>query len=449
MKKALKPSIVLCLILSVVTACSKTSEPKSTAAATTAQSVAPKATATNTPAPKQVTLKITHWIPETKEVVEKIDAAFSAANPGVKIEYSIVPGDQYENVLKTKLLAGDGPDVFFNFHDTADDLVANDLIGDLTGDPLYSRLLPQFQKLNAKGKFLSVPLEFASHGVYYNKDVFDKLGLQLPNSYADFLALCDKIKKAGIDPLALGAKDAWQMDNMWLPMFVSLGKAQNPNINAKLFDGTAKYSGPEVTSTFKAVEELVQKGYFEKGFLGLTWPQAAADFASGKAAMFVNGGFVIGESLKDNPNVKIGFFPFPAMTGKPAMMVTVNSDLQYNAKGANAALAKKYIEFFTQAENLKMYNEVSVLQSASTFVDVHPKLPAAAIEVMEDGKNYDGYSADFFAAGQVAQLWSDAVHGVFAGQKVDMKTFEKWDQMTPEEKKADPKMLRPAEEANK
>ena len=442
MKKLLKVSLVLCLVLSLVIAgCSK-KEAEKPAASNDAKTKA-------TPAPeiKDITLKITHWIPESKEIVEKIGAAFTKANPGVKIEFSILPGDQYGNVLKTKLLAGDGPDVFFNFHGSANDYAANDLLGDFTGSPIYDRLAPAFKKLNAKGQFVSVPLDYGAHGVYYNKTIFQQLGVQPPNNYAGFIALCETIKKAGITPLALGAKDQWQITNQFLPIFVSLSKAKRPNLNADLFDGTAKYSDPEFALSYKVEEELVQKGFFDKGVMGITWPQAAADFAAGKAAMFITGSFVVAAAIENNPKMQIGYFPFPADTGDPAILVAVNSDLEYNAKGKNTKLSKKFIEFFTEPANVKMYNEISVLKNASTFTDVELQLPPATLEVMENAKKYKSFNTEIFFPGQIGVLINDMMNGIMAGQKFDAKKLEQANKLLPDEKKANDKLIRPTEEA--
>ena len=59
-------------------------------------------------------------------------------------------------------------------------------------------------------------------GVMYNKDVFTKVGVQPPKNYADFLAICDKIKKAGITPIYEAGKTGG-------PCRSSLSRASRPS----------------------------------------------------------------------------------------------------------------------------------------------------------------------------------------------------------------------------
>jgi len=60
------------------------------------------------------------------------------------------------------------------------------------------------------GKIYGIPWgTYNAMGVLYNKDVFAKVGVQPPSNYVDFLAICEKIKKAGITPVYDAGKTGW------------------------------------------------------------------------------------------------------------------------------------------------------------------------------------------------------------------------------------------------
>ena len=50
-----------------------------------------------------------------------------------------------------------------------------------------------------------MPIIAVSHGIYYNKDLFDELGIDVPQTWEELLAAAQKIKDAGYTPFANAA----------------------------------------------------------------------------------------------------------------------------------------------------------------------------------------------------------------------------------------------------
>lgn len=44
---------------------------------------------------------------------------------------------------------------------------------------------------------------------FYNKDIFNELGLEVPETWDQFIEVLDKIKASGMDPIAEGNQDKW------------------------------------------------------------------------------------------------------------------------------------------------------------------------------------------------------------------------------------------------
>ena len=101
--------------------------------------------------------------------------------------------------MKTKLSTGDMQDVFwYNSGSLLQALDPSKTLVDLTGDPAIANVDPAFFPVVTQGgKVYGGPFGTAfGGGILYNKDVYSKLGLQVPKTWTDFLANTDKIKAA-------------------------------------------------------------------------------------------------------------------------------------------------------------------------------------------------------------------------------------------------------------
>ena len=113
-------------------------------------------------------------------------------------------GTEGDNIVKTKLSTGDMEDVFwYNSGSLLQALNPAQTLVDLTNDPAIANVDPSFfPVVTQNGKVYGAPWGTAiGGGILYNKDVYSKLGLQVPKTWADFLANTDKIKAAGITPV--------------------------------------------------------------------------------------------------------------------------------------------------------------------------------------------------------------------------------------------------------
>ena len=95
-----------------------------------------------------------------------------------------------------------------------------------------------------QGKIYAVPMEQDLMGVYYNRDLFKKLGLEVPKTYAEFKAVAEKVKEAGLIPIAFGNKDKWPATNT-----LSLLKACPPAAPMKRRCSSAMSRGPMPASS--------------------------------------------------------------------------------------------------------------------------------------------------------------------------------------------------------
>lgn len=150
------------------------------------------------------------------------------------------------------------------------------------------------------GKIYAAPYSILYNVILYNKEVFEKAGVEEPQTFEEFLDVCEKLKASGVTPIAF-KNDSWA-GFIW---FQSLIAAYEPQLYQDLCDGTAKYTDARVAEVMNIWKEMIDKGYF-------TQPIAIADMekqmANGEIAMMLepnreiaslvnNYGMVSGEQL--------------------------------------------------------------------------------------------------------------------------------------------------------
>ena len=166
-----------------------------------------------------------------------------------------------------------------------------------------------------------LPATFRKSILWYNKALFAQAGVD-PASLATwdgFLAAVQKLKDAGITPLALGAKDRWPAHFWWSKLVVRLAGQDGFNAAAK-GEGEG-FAGPEFVKAGELFLQLAALDPWQQGFEAATYGDASGYFGDGKAAMHLMGDWDYG-AMKDNsaskkgiPDDQLGILPFPTIEG--------------------------------------------------------------------------------------------------------------------------------------
>lgn len=232
--------------------------------------------------------------------------------PNVEIEFQFVDLKSYDNLLKTQLASGNGPD-FFEIGGSGAAYASAGYLEDLT-NASYIKKYNDTGIMPYKGKVYGLPLQSWFEGIWYNKDIFKKYNLTPPKSWDEWMTIHDKLRAAGVKPQAMGAKSwepmAKQQFGLLLNEFYS--KPENKNFDEQFSAGTKKATD-NWNATVKKWTETIQKGNITKDMLGIEYDQAQDEFATGKAAMWESGPWALEALKKKNPNLNIGMFPIPGL----------------------------------------------------------------------------------------------------------------------------------------
>ena len=132
----------------------------------------------------------------------------------------------------------------------------------LTGESWANQVEDIFKPTVSVGsKLYGAPITSSfGGGVLYNKKVYEKLGLQVPKTWAEFMANNDKIKAAGIDPVIQTYEDTWTSQLFVLADYHNIAAA-DPGWAQKYTNGQAKYAEQPALKGFQRLQEVHKAGY--------------------------------------------------------------------------------------------------------------------------------------------------------------------------------------------
>ncbi len=316
------------------------------------------------PPAETVELKVTGYKSGAElGAIPELNEKFMTENPGIKVTYEGMPGGQFKEFIKTRFAAGDASDVIM-LHPALSGVSLYGKAGyllDLSGEPWISNFTEASLKAaTSDGKVYGIPNDMIVMGVYYNKEIFEKLNLSTPKNWDEFVAAAETIKQSGTLPIAIGNNDGWMTLAALFTMAPSLVYGATPDFDAKLNEGTATFAGSaEWNDMVNKWFSLHDKGYITENNTGVSLDQAQKTFASGKAAMYIDGSWSLAGIKQTNPNLKVGMFAMPAnAAGKDiAASAAVGTTFAINKDSKVVDAAKKYLEFWSKAENQKMWTK--------------------------------------------------------------------------------------------
>lgn len=206
------------------------------------------------------------------------------------------------------------------------------------------------------GKLYGIAASQSLVGIYYNKGLLKKLGLETPKSMEEFEASLAKAKAAGIIPIQGGDGDHQATD--WGLVMAAAMNADTDHVrDTYLGRGSGSFSTPEMAAAIKQVQSWGEKGYLAPGYRGITSDVAAARFAKGQGLYFMNGTWWAA-GIIDGLKADGGFMaPPPGPSGASAMIAAPNQPWEIPTKAENKLAAALWIDFITSPENVGVFLE--------------------------------------------------------------------------------------------
>ena len=298
-------------------------------------------------------------------------AAFEAAHPDIDVQVNLTEHEAYKTAIRNFLVA-EAPDVAIWFAGNrmkffVDQGLFMD-VSDVWADADLNNIMSSSKaSLSVEGKQYGVPWGYYQWGVYYRKDIFDNLGLNVPKDWAEFKWVCAMLKKNGITPITIGTKYLWTAAG-WFDYL-------NLRINGYAFHmgltaGKISYEDSRLDAVFDAWRELIEPGYFLEDHATYSWQEAQAPQINGEAAMYLIGNFYVPTLESAGVVDKMDFFQFPPIKPGVGMYEDAPTDTMHIPSGAkNVVDAKKFLAFMSDPSAATNWAKMGGMLSPNSLAD--------------------------------------------------------------------------------
>ena len=314
---------------------------------------------------------------------------------GIYVDFQIIPSDQYFSLLLTRLNTGEATDIFGSQagrFDIVTQLNVEENALDLSDQEWVQRMDPLAAvEVSVDGRVFGMPVNDNSNvwALAYNRAIFDDLGLEVPTTFDEFMAVCEAILAAGITPIFECVADGWH-HVLWFPELGPIIEYNEPGTADRLNNNETTFEDSATAHLIlNQIYEMVERGFWGEFYMDNTFDMAARSIAEGRYAMVLaNQGFpaAIVEEFPDFDPNDIGFFVMPLADNHILNVNPVGPTRFINANSPNTEAALLYFEFIARPENLQFlidnaanYNwlpisgaTASYTEAVREFFDAHP-----------------------------------------------------------------------------
>lgn len=331
---------------------------------------------------------------------------FEAANDNIDLVVEVVSWNDIYTVVNTRISNGQAPDllnidVFADYQADGLLLPAEEFVSEET----YAKFYPQFLEQSVvDGTVWAVPDLASARAMYYNKDILDAAGCEVPTTWAELKEVCEKIK--AYDPNIY----PWGVD-----MTTDEGQAcfaYYSWTNGGDFvdaDGNWTLNSAENVEAVEYIVDMVKSGLTNSDPATETRYDLQELFASGKLAMMIGPNQISTYVASSENPINFGFASIPANEGKESSSVGVMDrfmcfDNEYS--DAEMAAIKTFMDFFYEDER---YADWVIMEDFLPATTTGGEIMAAADEAAGAWIDIVG-SANFYPAAKAE--WADVKQGV-------------------------------------
>jgi len=411
--------VPLLLLALLVSACGKDNNASSGGASASPESgAAPSAasaeSASPSPAQKPVTLEFsTNASGGTLEAFKEIVAGFNDSHPGITVELAEL-GKDFNTLMTARMANNDMPDLF----STAGWSVRR--FGEYLlplGDRAWASEVADSVKpvvTDAGGKLLALPMDIDVSGMIYSRTILQQLGLPVPETWEQFLAACEAIKKAGYTPIAVAGKEqsdiAGMLSRVSLSLLVQSGSGHKSAFEQGSFDWK------EFGAVTDFVLNLKAQGYFNADYLTADKATIYSEFAKNNVAFAFQSNQTIAEIKKLNPDADVSMMRIPVGDGsaKPFLISGERDSVGVWKDTKHPEQALAFIDYLAQPDNVRKIAEAYSLPAGLNGVEVDLGTLQGVFDQYQDAPVSNHFDRQYLPNGMFTTL-GNVGSGLLAG----------------------------------
>lgn len=357
-----------------------------------------------------------------RETFDKIVKEFESQYPNIKVEQRRMADEPYGVDLQISLGKPEGPDVYFvYFGDMANQYLRADKVLVLDDYLAKDDWKDSFEKaaLSAtiyKGNTIGIATDLGCKQWFYNKESFDALGLNAPETWDEWMDVSKKAKTGGYIPILFANKNRWPASH-WINVLNQ--KICGEAVTAKDYDPLygGDFTDPGYVEALERMDYVDNQGFFNEGYQGVTYEESQPLFAEGMGTMFWS--WTSG-MMDYPPKFEWGLFTFPAIPegkGDQSYIVGGVQGFCVAKDSQNQEEAIQFLKFITRQDIAKMWvqtGKVSAVKGATTEETVPMKETLIDKRKIEQAGGIEVW-LDRLIEVSIAEEYMNVIQGVLMG----------------------------------
>ncbi len=294
---------------------------------------------------------------------------------GLRMEYRTYTAENhqdktYDDVLLDRARSN-MDDLYLLNPDTIQILGSEGLLADLSSLECVKNLREVVKTANTvNGRLVAIPQEVVVHGLFVNKDLFEKYDLELPNTPEEFLECCRIFQENGIET-PVGANRWWLESFVFAQGYAELYNGGNTQAQIDSLNSGETRLSDYMRPGFEFLQEMIDKGYIDaqKAYVSEAIEGEGPDFLAGKTPIVMAyWGAANSETAYGKPNFHMQVIGFPSSLGQ--MPVVSNTGYGIGTNAEHLEDAKAMLDFMLSDEMLLLYSQTNQVISPSRNVEV-------------------------------------------------------------------------------
>lgn len=333
--------------------------------------------------------------PGNLAAAEALAEAYTADNPDITIDVETRPGgSEGDNIVKTRLATGDMADVFlYNSGSLLQAIGPQQNLAPVTDAAWVGDLEENFRlSVSAGEEVYGAPFGTLMTGaVLYNTRVYEELGLQVPTTWAEFMANNAQVEAAGLDPVIQTYADTWTSQLFVLGDFHNVSAAE-PDFAERYTANEAKFaSSPAALRGFEHQQEVLEAGYVNEDYASATYEQGLGKLAAGEGVHYPQLTFTLSALAATAPEEAqdVGIFPLPgddAATNGLTLWAPFGLYVPLSTEGEELTAAQDFLAFVASPEGCAVQAEAA--PPTGPYAVEGCELPADVLPAVEDFQAY-------------------------------------------------------------
>lgn len=309
---------------------------------------------------EKIELKFLHKWPqeENSDYFKEVVAEFEKQNPNIKIVMEGVGEEPIKDKLRILMGTQEQPDIFFSWSgEFAKKFIRSNNTLDLTpyldNSPEWKESIMEagLEPFSDQGKHYGIPFRINGKFFVYNKELFEKNGLKVPENWKEFMSNCEVLKKNGVTPIGLGNIYPWAACHYITGLNQKM--VQDGIRRKDYLAESGEFTDQGYIKALEMLKEINDKGYFNEGINSVEHNMSLEMYYAGQVAMtyieleeFLD----VEEKMGDN----WGFFAMPPVEGAPGnqkFLTGAPDGFMVSANTKHPEEAVLFLQFLTNKQN--------------------------------------------------------------------------------------------------